>query len=72
VQATHYFRHSLNNQCELEGSGVVAGQGGLGNVSGGLWLMPTSGIEEKLGALFGTGCLLSAAFQVSATATVTC
>ena len=43
-------RHSLNNQCELEGSGVVAGQGGLKDVSGGLWLTPTIGIEATLRA----------------------
>ena len=56
---THYFRHSLNNQCELEGSGVVAGDGSSTNVAGRLWLMPTSSTEEEIGDLFGIRCPLS-------------
>jgi hypothetical protein len=53
-------RHSLNNQCALDGSSVVAGHGGCTNVADRLWLMPTSGIEEEVGDLFGIRCPLSA------------
>src|SRR5260221_1195296 len=50
--AAPVHRHSLNNQCELEGSGVVAGHGGCTNVAGRLWLMPTSSTEEEVVDLF--------------------
>src|SRR6266704_3245611 len=53
--------YSLNNQCGLEGSDVVAGQGGFTKAAGRLWLMPASGNKEKLGDPFGTGCPLSVA-----------
>ncbi len=52
--------HSLNNQCELEGSGVVAGHGGCTNVAGRLWLMPTSSTKEEVVDLFCIRCPLSA------------
>jgi hypothetical protein len=47
-ERTSASRHSLNNQCELKGSGVVAGQRGFANSAGQLLSMPTSGSEEKL------------------------
>jgi hypothetical protein len=44
--ATPAIRHSLNNQCELKGSRIVAGQRGLAKRAGQLQSMPTSNSEE--------------------------
>ena len=57
-------RHSLNNQCELEGAGIVAGQKGRGNAHGRSGLASASSSEEKVGDTFGTVCPLSALLEL--------
>jgi hypothetical protein len=57
-------RHSLNNQCELEGSGIVAGRKGRIKAHGRSGLASTSSSEEKVGDTFGTVCPLSVLLQL--------
>jgi hypothetical protein len=52
---------SLNNQHELEGSGVVTGQGNRADTQGQVGLVLTSSSEEEAGEPFGTVCPLSVA-----------
>ena len=57
------YTSSLNNQHELEGSDVVAGQGNCANDRGQVGLVFTSSIEEEAGEPFSAECPLSVALK---------
>jgi hypothetical protein len=46
-QAAPTWKNSLNNQCELQGSGIAAGQQAFVNARGRLGLCTKSGSEER-------------------------
>src|ERR1700733_4306966 len=58
VQATHSFRHSLNNPSRVAGSGVVTGHGRCAHTGRSGEADVTSSSEEKLGGGFSTACPL--------------